>query len=776
MANVSLNIGLEALLSSQSALDTIGHNIANANTLGYSRQDLALSPARAQQLRGLRVGTGVQSDVVTRTVDELLNRRMVAQIASMSRFDTKLVNMQGIEALLGEPGSAGIATLLDGFFASMAELSSDVADPVRRTSVVESASSLTGRFRELGRGLADARDDAVSEIRFAVRNANLRGDEIVRLSRQIVTQEATGAPANDLRDQRDEALRELAKIVDIEVQENGGGVQVLVDGRLFVGQSGVSELSVVRHGGGVDFHLGGGDNPVSMRGGQLGGLSAFISEFVPELESDLDELARQLILEVNRVHSTGVPPDGGFRSLTGSSAVVDGDGDGDYLDERLASAGLPFEVRDGILVVQIVDESTGQRTAHQLAIDPARMTVGGLIAALNDVPGLEASLDPGGHVRLGAEAGTRFDFARGLDARPDKLGSFGGARASIGSGTDAPFALSGGDTLTLTGPAGTYTVTFDPTDFAEIGQATAAEVAAAINADPGTAVNGLQAASVGGQLVLQSLGEGSAFGFDVTAGSALGTLGLAPGTTVSGHDAAVVVTLAGSHAGPGNRNLSFRPTMDGEIGTTPGLQVEVFDMTGALVTTLDVGAGYQPGAELDVVDGVRASFGFGILSATHNDRFDATLVAASDSSDLLVAVGLGSFFEGTGMADIAVRSDIAADPSRLATSDDGSAGDNGALLRLLALQESTAAGLGASLGEFYDGIVGDVGFQIQSTEKSLEVESSLVDSLTARREQVSGVNMDEELVDMIRFEQAFGAAAQFIQVVNSINDEILNLI
>ena len=404
------------------------------------------------------------------------------------------------------------------------------------------------------------------------------------------------------------------------------------------------------------------------------------------------------------------------------------------------------------------------------------MTIGELVDAFNDVPGLSAGIDPSGHLRLSADVGTRFDFARGLDTSPDALGSFGGARASIGSGGEGPFALASGDTLTLTGPAGPYTVTFVPTDFAEITQASAEEIAAVINADPGTAANGLQARTVGGQLVLQSIAEGSTTSFEVTAGSALGALGLTPGTTVTGHDTAVTVTLTGSYEGAGNRDLTFRPTVDGEIGTTPGLQVEVFDANGSLVKTLDVGAGYQPGSEIELVDGVRVSFGLGTLSATHNDAFDATFVAASDSSDVLVALGLGSFFEGTGLADIAVRSDIAADPSRLATSDDGSPGDNGALLRLLALQESVASELGTSFGEFYGSVVGDVGFQIQSTEKSLELESFLVDSLVARRQQVSGVNMDEELVDMIRFEQAFGAAAQFIQVVNSLNDEILNLV
>ena len=89
MGSIGLNIGLKALLTSQSALDTIGHNISNANTPGYSRQNLQLSNAPSVRLRGLIQGNGVQADVVTRTVDELLNKRLLQQTSALERLGTR---------------------------------------------------------------------------------------------------------------------------------------------------------------------------------------------------------------------------------------------------------------------------------------------------------------------------------------------------------------------------------------------------------------------------------------------------------------------------------------------------------------------------------------------------------------------------------------------------------------------------------------------------------------------------------------------------------------
>lgn len=88
--SLSTNIGLRALLTSQSALDTIGHNVANANTEGYSRQSLLISNSRPLNLRGLQLGHGVEANQVIRSVDDLLNSRIVRQTSTIGRLDSQL--------------------------------------------------------------------------------------------------------------------------------------------------------------------------------------------------------------------------------------------------------------------------------------------------------------------------------------------------------------------------------------------------------------------------------------------------------------------------------------------------------------------------------------------------------------------------------------------------------------------------------------------------------------------------------------------------------------
>ena len=778
MANISLNIGLKALLTAQSALNNIGHNVTNANTPGYSRQSLHIRASRPMLLRGLSVGSGVQADTILRTVDDLLNRRWLSQISVLGRVDANLSGMKDFEARLGEPGAFGLSSLLDAAFTSISALASDPADPILRTGITQAMQGLSSRFHDLVADLGVLRRDAATRVGDLAGEANAIIERIHVLNQEVAKSEAAGIPANDMRDQRDLALRALGEIVSVTYHESPNGVvRVLAEGQLLVGTSSFNRLMVATDlEGGVRISVEGGTRAIEPKSGAMAGLVELGRNFLPGVGARLDQLAHNLVLEMNRVHSTGIPLGGGFKRLTGEFAIQDTDGDGALGDELLAAAGLPFDLTEGSLWVNVNDELAGTFTTHEVVIDPAHTRVSGFLAALNDIPGLSASLDSQGRVQLLAGTGRTFDFSAKLNGNPDVAGTFGGGRASLGTGLAGPFALSPSDTLTLDGGAGPFTVTFLPGDFANIGQATAAEVASVINAHPNTTLGGLRAVASGGRLFLQSVAEGSAASFDVVGGSALGTLGWSAGTTVTGHDTSVAVAIHGSYTGDSDGQYVFVPSGDGEIGTTPGLTVGVFTRSGQQVATLDVGSDYVPGTELSVGEGVSVSFSFGHLSATDNDAFTLDVIADSDGTDVLVALGLGSLFTGHDAATIALRADIAADPSRIAASGTGAEGDNTILLELLAVRDSDASALGMTLGEYYGKLVGDVGSDIATAENASEVEAFLVSSLAAQRDQVSGVNLDEELVNMIEFEQAYGAAAQFIQVVNTLNDELLAIL
>ena len=774
----SMNIGLRALLTSQNALDTIGHNVANANTEGFSRQDLLISSSRPTNLRGLQLGNGVGADQVVRSVDELLNGRIVRQTSTLSRLDAQLVEMQSVEALLNEPGGDGFGGLLDGIFESMSALSANTEDIVNRTGVIQSTENLLDRFHQVASEVSQLQRDAQSKARAIASDVNVLAERIVGLNAEITQVEAVGGtPANDLRDQRDLALQRLAERVDIKVRENReGAVQVQVDGQLLVGARSINPMQVETTGdGSIALSLQGGVRPVEPRGGELAGLIAFSEEFAESVGTNIDQYARAIVLEMNRAHTTGVPLDGGFTQLRSSNLVRDVDGDGDLGDGLLRDVDLPFDVQRGELFVHVTQEGSDDLVTRRIEIDPDRMTVQGLLDEIASVPGLNARLDNLGRIDIDASSGTRFHFGRPIDTNPDADGTFGGGRASHVSSFGGPFSMSGTTSLDMVGPSGAFSVTIDPSTFEVAGEGTAEEIAAILNADANFSANNLRARVVGDRLAIQTKGEGVAESFQITGGSAATPLGLKTGT-YTGQDLAVDVALSGQYSGPANDSWTFEPLGDGTIGTTPGLEIAVRDSQGAIIATLDVGEGYAPGNPITVADGISVSFSVGAVSAAEGDAFSTELIADSDTSDVLVALGLNAFLTGTDATTIDMRDDIREDPRLLAASATGAVGDGGALLDMIGVQTKDVAELDSTLGEFYGSIVGDVGFEISSTSNAQEIESFLLESLTAQREEVSGVNVDEELVKMIQFEQAYSAAAQFLQVVTQLNDQVMALV
>jgi flagellar hook-associated protein 1 FlgK len=785
MSTIGLQTGLRALLSARYVLDTIGHNIANANTPGYSRQRVQLGSALPVQLGGLLIGNGVDAGRVQRSVDELLGRRIHAQRSVLGSLNVQSGGLSDFEALVGEPGENGLGGLLDGFFTSLAQLATGPADPILRTDVARNAEALTVRFRELSQAFAAAGQDSLNDIEARIDEVNELADEIVGLNLEISSTESTGIVANDLRDRRDVALGRLSELVDATtIAGPNGSVRVLVAGNTLVGSARANHLMLDRTDAEAPvLRIQGADGEVPVRGGEIGGLLRLGSELAPEYGTRLDRLAHQFILEMNRTHSTGVPSGGGFQALTGTAVLDDFDQDGRVQDELLSNAGLPFDVESGSLYVNVSDTANGGFVKHRLDISSTHTTVQDFLDQLNSIPHLTAGLDSAGRLRIAADEGFRFDFSRRVDPNPDPEGLLGGGRPTLGTLGSGPFALADGDTLDLSvntggGPV-PLSITFRAADFQTIGAASADEVAAVINADPQAQARGVRASTLDGHLFLQTSSSGASASFTLTGGTSVGAFGWSGfvGTNIPGQENAVDVRLAGDYSGATDERFTFRPTMDGTVGTTPNLAVEVFDRAGNLVTTLDVGAGYVPGTELELGQGLRVSFGLGELSNSQGDRAAFDLVTDSDSSDVLVALGLNALFSGTSASDIALRADLSDDPSQLAVSLSGEEGDGRLLLELGEIESRASAGLGGvTVGRFWGDLAGDVGFESALANNALSAGSAVLESLEQRQASVSGVNVDEELVDMVAYEQSFAAAAQYLSVVNQLGDEILSLL
>ena len=778
MSGLGFYTALSALTTAQSALSIIGNNIANASTPGYTRQRVGLDSMPAiVTSRGFQIGRGVEIDAIDRVTDALLVDRLRSQEAEVGRFSVLSDHYRQIESLFGEPGPNGLSSLMGGFFADVSGLTSAPEDPALRTQLIQSGRTLSDGFNTVASQLLSFGHGVGEAVETEVMIINAIAAELASLNNSIAETGMGPSIPSDLLDRQETLLRELGQHIDVRaVREADGRITAFSGGNVLVSPRGASQFEAFLDDpvtGKMGVRSTGATTDVTPRGGRIRALLDLSEEGIDQRLDGLNTLARNLILEANRVHSTGVPLGGGYKTLASRNYFYDANGNGDPLDDRLDQAELPFDVSAGTLNVNVSDLATGDVSQHRIVIDPS-MTVQDFVDELQAIPNLSASVDPLGQMRITALGNRRFDFSNRVPPNPNLDDTFGAERATIVATQAGPYGLAAGDSFTIDiDGQGPTAVTFNAGQFADISQATPAEVAAAINSQ----IVGASAEVSDGRVVLRSNSTNGTGSLELAdgAGGPLATMGLST-TLETGGDAGVQVTMSGGHLGSEDLDLTFVPVGAGAIGFTPGLQVSVLDASGAIVATLDVGDSYTPGKDLEIQPGVSVSFSAGDISAASGDRFATRLVADSDTSDILVAAGLGGFFVGSDASSIGIDPELLADPDRLAAALDGSAGNNQNLLRLSAVYETAATGLdGDSPDEFYRLLITQLGADAQRADQTLGTQQLVLDSLDARREEISGVNIDEELLELERFQQMYAVAARFLQTMQEVNDILVSL-
>ena len=235
MVGIGFNTGLKALLSSQAALNTIGHNIANMGVEGYSQQKVLFNTTSPMNVRGLLIGTGVDASSIQRSYDGVLESRIFARKAVGMNFEARAMSFRQIEDLFAEPNGFSLGTSMNSFFASAADLAGSPEDGVLRTSLTQAATDLTSVFNQLASTLKTFDVDNEAQIKSEVNRVNDLAAQISELNKQISETEATGIQANDLRDQRGVVLSELAGVVGVKAIENSNGtLSVTVGGATLV--------------------------------------------------------------------------------------------------------------------------------------------------------------------------------------------------------------------------------------------------------------------------------------------------------------------------------------------------------------------------------------------------------------------------------------------------------------------------------------------------------------------------------------------------------------
>jgi flagellar hook-associated protein 1 FlgK len=314
-----LNIGKSGLFTAKQSMSTTSHNIANANTEGFSRQEVRTETGIALPEGDYVMGTGVEIQSIKRSHDELVEKKLNTSITGHKFNEERTLQLSHVEEIFNEINSEGMNKVMNRFFNSFRELSNQPENETVRTVVRENAKIVTGDFHRIQASLDDVRGSINKKITLSISEINGLTKTIASLNKEISIQEVSGGMANDLRDQRDRALRSLTEFFPINTySDNKGQFVVSIEGVGSIVAGGmVQELAVgstVQSGATSadkgDVHIFFASRPgVSMtdniKGGTLGAQLKTRNDEIQGLEKQLDELAHGLVLATNAIHRRG---------------------------------------------------------------------------------------------------------------------------------------------------------------------------------------------------------------------------------------------------------------------------------------------------------------------------------------------------------------------------------------------------------------------------------------------------------------------------------------
>ncbi len=224
-----LNIGKVGLLTHQTNLQTTGHNVANVNTRGYSRQEVTLEARTPSPSYIGPLGNGVKAVEITRDFDRFITNTLFDKTSVMSGLETRQSGMKLIEGVLNEVDENGLNELMNQFWAGWDDVSNDAEAMAERTTLLQRASLLVDQLRDKYNSLIQMSHDVDLNIDSNIKDINQLSKQVAELNVQIVSAEASGHSANDLRDQRDDLIKKLSGLTDIHYFETErGSVTVLI--------------------------------------------------------------------------------------------------------------------------------------------------------------------------------------------------------------------------------------------------------------------------------------------------------------------------------------------------------------------------------------------------------------------------------------------------------------------------------------------------------------------------------------------------------------------
>ena len=305
-----LEAGKRALLSHQHSLTSIGHNIANVSTAGYSRQQVMLESSKPYEDTTGTYGTGVQVATVRQIRDLFLTAQYREENGELGRWDAMDRTMSQVENIFTEPNENQLNDLMDNFFNAWQNLTTAADSQTARSSIREQAMLLINALQQASRRLSTVIDNLDDDVSGGVEELNKMASQISDINQEIAFMEVGGNKANDLRDRRDYLIDQLSRKVDVtQIEESTGSVRVFIGAMEYIGSGHYSALDTETEATEIttvqQIIWKGTGTRLGVVGGELSSLIEARDVVIPDYINRLDALVYRLVTEVNALHRVG---------------------------------------------------------------------------------------------------------------------------------------------------------------------------------------------------------------------------------------------------------------------------------------------------------------------------------------------------------------------------------------------------------------------------------------------------------------------------------------
>jgi flagellar hook-associated protein 1 FlgK len=767
MASGVLGTGLSGLMAAQRALAVASNNIANVNTPGYSRQRVELTTQIPDRIGDSFIGTGVTISGIQRVYDQFNTLQIRTATSGSNQADKFYALASQIDTMLSD-SDTGVMSALQGFFDAIQTVANDPSSIESRQVMLSEAESLTSRFQSYYLQLSDLDDNVNSALTASVNEINSLASSIASINQQIVNLGVSGNNgANDLMDSRDELIRKLSEQVSVTTVDQGDGtVNIYIgNGQALVAGGRASQLAVTADSynperNEVAFVTTSGPVAISsqLTGGEIGGILQFRSQVLDPTLNSLGQLAISVTATFNAQHAMGVD--------------LNGDAGGDFFK--------PIDTDTTLSTAQVLPNSnnSGQPEAD----------IGVVISNAGALTTSDYRLE---------RSGSGYSLVRLSDSKTTALTGFPAAPVTV-------------DGLTITLNSGTIASgdsflirpTANGARYFDVAISNASQIAAAspIRTAESLANTGDGSIDAGTVTDLASFVSD-----DYRIVGAEATAAAADGGTTRG-----VVTESG-----GNNTVQYQLSINGVVVYAQGsaapaltdlsaLAAEINDDTGSTGVMAYVDAASNklylanvPASSMPITvteslatlsgtaedaDTAVGYFGNTALQGASNPSRTLTFDGAADSYVVLdgsgATVTAGAYSGGATIdfngIEAVVSGDVNSGDVFTISPNANGVSDNRNALTLAALQNARLLNNGtASFQDLYSGLAADVGIKTHQSEVTGQAQASMLTQAVNAREALSGVNLDEEAADVLRFQQAYAAAAQVIATANEMFDTLI---